>query len=85
MSSVIHIKAYIYIYIYILKKTPWSWSTSELYRPSNRRLSAKLVPTLAGRECRVVSAIDPHGCILGFIDQIRYYFFQVAPQLYSQG
>jgi hypothetical protein len=25
---------------------------------------------------------DPYGHILGFIDQSRYYFFQVAPQLY---
>jgi hypothetical protein len=34
---------------------------SELYRPSDRRLSAKLVPTLADRRCRVVSATHPHG------------------------
>jgi hypothetical protein len=34
---------------------------SELYRPSDRRLSAKLVPTLANRGCRVVSATNPHG------------------------
>jgi hypothetical protein len=29
---------------------------------------AKLVPTLADRGCRVVSAADPHGCNLGFLD-----------------
>jgi hypothetical protein len=34
---------------------------SELYRPSDRRLLAKLVPTLADRECRVVSATNPYG------------------------
>jgi hypothetical protein len=34
---------------------------SELYPPSDRRLSAKLVPTLADRGCRVVSATNPHG------------------------
>jgi hypothetical protein len=34
----------IYIYIY---KTPWPEPTNELYRPRDRRLSAKLVPTLA--------------------------------------
>jgi hypothetical protein len=34
---------------------------SELYRPSDRRLSAKLVPTSADRGCRVVSATDSHG------------------------
>jgi hypothetical protein len=32
----------------------------------------------------VVSATDSPGRILGFLDQSRYYFFQVAPQLYSQ-
>jgi hypothetical protein len=31
------------------KKTPWSESASELYRPSDRSLSAKLVPTFADR------------------------------------
>jgi hypothetical protein len=46
-------------------------------------LSAKLVPTFADRGCRVVSATDPHGRILGFLDRSRYYFFKVAPQLYS--
>jgi hypothetical protein len=35
-------------------------SSSELYRPSDRRLSAKLVPTLADGGCRVVSATNPH-------------------------
>jgi hypothetical protein len=29
--------------------------------PSDRRLSAKLVPTFTERGCRVVSATDPHG------------------------
>jgi hypothetical protein len=59
--------------------------TNKLHRPSDRRLSAKLVPTFADRGCRVVSATDPHGHILGFLDRSRYYFFQVAPQLYSRG
>jgi hypothetical protein len=48
-------------------------------------MSAKLVSTFADRECRVVSATDPHGRILDFLDGSRYYFFQVAPQLYSRG
>jgi hypothetical protein len=30
------------------KKTLWLQSASELYRPSDRRLSAKLVPTFCG-------------------------------------
>jgi hypothetical protein len=28
---------------------------------------------------------NPYGRILGFLDRSRYYFFQVAPQLYSRG
>jgi hypothetical protein len=34
---------------------------SKLYRPSDHRLWAKLVPTLADRVCREVSATNPHG------------------------
>jgi hypothetical protein len=51
------------------KKTPWSESTSELYRPSDRRLSAKWLPTFADRGCHVVSVTDPYGRILGFSRQ----------------
>jgi hypothetical protein len=47
-------------------------------------MSGKLMPTFADKECRVVSATDPHGRILSFLDGSRYYFFQVA-QLYSRG
>jgi hypothetical protein len=44
-----------------MKKTPGLKSASELYRPSDRRLSGKLVPTVADEGCRVVSATNPHG------------------------
>jgi hypothetical protein len=53
------------------------------YRPSDRRLSAKLVSTFADRGCHVVSVPDPYGSILCFLDRSRYFFFQVASQLYS--
>jgi hypothetical protein len=33
----------------------------------------------------VVSAADLYGSNLGFLYQNRYFFFQVAPQLYSRG
>jgi hypothetical protein len=52
---------------------------------SDRRLSAKLVTTFADRGCYVVSVADPHGRILVFLDRSLYFFFQVAPQLYSRG
>jgi hypothetical protein len=50
------------------KQTPWSESASELYRPSNSRLSAKLVPTFAHRGWRVVSVTDSYGRNLGLLD-----------------
>jgi hypothetical protein len=40
-------------------KTPLPEFASELYRQSDRRFSAKLVPTFADRGCRVVTAADP--------------------------
>jgi hypothetical protein len=66
-------------------KTPWPESESELYRLSGRRLSAQLVPTFVDRGCHVGTVTDPYGRILAFLDQSRYFFFQVAPQLYSRG
>jgi hypothetical protein len=35
--------------------------------------------------CRIVSVTNPYGRILRFLDRSRYYFFQVAPYLYSRG
>jgi hypothetical protein len=33
----------------------------------------------------VVSVTNPYGRNLAFLDRSRYFFFQVAPQLYSRG
>jgi hypothetical protein len=44
----IYIYIYTHEYIYKKDKTPWPESVSEIYRTSNRRLSAKLVPTFYG-------------------------------------
>jgi hypothetical protein len=67
------------------KQTPWSKSASELYRPSDRRLSAKWLPTFADIGCHVVSVTDPYGRIQRFYRQEPLLFYQVAPQLYSRG
>jgi hypothetical protein len=67
------------------KKTLWRESVSELHRPRDRSLSVKSVPTFADRRCHVVSMMDTYRSILGFLDRSRYFFFQVAPQLYSWG
>jgi hypothetical protein len=66
------------------KKTPLPESASELYRPSDRLLLAKFVPTFADR---VVSCSQrrgsPTAVISNFLDRSRYFLFQVTPQLYS--
>jgi hypothetical protein len=64
LSQKLSLTLYIAIYINIEHKIKLRgiYFASELYRPNDRRLSAKLVPTFADRGCRVVSATDPHGC-----------------------
>jgi hypothetical protein len=66
------------------KKTPWSESASELHRPSDHRLSAKLLPIFCGYRV-------PHGQRDGslrpysrFSIQEPLLFYQVAHQLYSR-
>jgi hypothetical protein len=76
---------YSFTRVRITVQTPWSESSSELYRPNDRHFSVKLVPTSADRGCRVVSATDPYFRILDFVDQSRYSFFQAATKLYSWG
>jgi hypothetical protein len=39
----------------------------------------------ADKGCHVVSVTDPYGRIIGFLGRSRYFFFQVASQLYSRG
>jgi hypothetical protein len=72
-------------YFIATKKTPWPESASELHRPRDFRLSAKLVSTFVDRGCHVVSVTDTYSRILGFLDRNRNFFFQVASQLQSRG
>jgi CBS-domain-containing membrane protein len=55
---------------FILTQRPES--ASELYRPSDSRFSAKLLPTFADTRCHVVSVMDPYGRILGFLDRKEF-------------
>jgi hypothetical protein len=55
-------------------KTPWPESASEVYRPSDRRLSAKLVPIFADRWYHVVSVKVPYGRILGYVKLYIYIY-----------
>jgi hypothetical protein len=54
-----------------VSKTRWPQSGSQLYQPSGSSLSAKLVPTFADRKFGVVSATDPCGRTLEFLDKSR--------------
>jgi hypothetical protein len=60
-----------------------SESASTPYQPSDhtcRRSSCELL-WIEGATCER----DPFGRILGFLDQSRYFLFQVVPRLYSRG
>jgi hypothetical protein len=46
---------------------------SELYRLSDRRLSAKWLPTFVDEGFHVVSVTDPYGRILDFLDRSCYF------------
>jgi hypothetical protein len=48
-------------------------------------LVGEKVPNFTDRGCHVVSVANPYGHILGILDRSRYFFIQVAPQLYSRG
>jgi hypothetical protein len=58
------------------------WLTQNKLRGLSRRRECQL---LRMKGCRVVSITDPYSRNLGFLDRSRYFFFQVAPQLYSRG
>jgi hypothetical protein len=64
------------------KQTPWSESASELYRPSDRRLSVKGLPTFAVPRGQRDGSLRPCS---RFSRQEPLLFYQVAPQLYSRG
>jgi hypothetical protein len=54
--------------------TLWLEFASELYRPNDRRLSAKLMPTFADRGCHVVNVTDAYGSILEFLDRHERFY-----------
>jgi hypothetical protein len=68
------------ILVTMAQRIMWLESACGLYRPSDIRMSAKLVSTFEDRWCHVVSVTDPHGRILAFLDRSRHFFFPVAPQ-----
>jgi hypothetical protein len=69
----------------LLKKHSLALVRKQTIPTERPTLVVKLVLTFVDRGCHVVSAVDSHGHIFGFLGQSRYYFFQVGPQLYSRG
>jgi hypothetical protein len=51
---------------------------------SLRKNYTERVSIFADTVCHAVSVTDPYGRILGFLDRSRYFFYQLAPQLYSR-
>jgi hypothetical protein len=60
-------------------------SASELYRSSDRRRSAKLVPTLADRGCHVVSPTSPSDRNFDFLDLEPLLFLPSSSSNCSRG
>jgi hypothetical protein len=73
------------IYITKTKLNSVSWVRERSIPNELRRLSTQLVPIFVDRGCLVVSVTDTYDHILGFLDRRRYFFFELAPQLYSRG
>jgi hypothetical protein len=48
-------------------------------------LAGKVSANFVGTACHVISLTDPYSSVLDFLDRNWYFFFQVAPQLYSRG
>jgi hypothetical protein len=69
----------------IKKLTPSLWPASELYRPSDRRLLAQLVPNFRIESVAWSAQRIPTVVNLGFLDRSRYLFLQVVLQLSSRG
>jgi hypothetical protein len=70
---------------YTKQQTPRPESASVLYRPSDRRLSAKCqLLRIDGVSCSQRGG-SPYGRNFGFLDRSRYFFFQATPYLYSRG
>jgi hypothetical protein len=69
--------------LYFILSTPCPESASELYRPSDRRLSPKLVPTFAYIGSHVVSATDSYCRILCFLDRNTCYYNNIIILLFN--
>jgi hypothetical protein len=69
----------------IYKKNSVAWVRERTIPTVRPPLVGEVSTKFADRGCHVVSVTDPCGRILDFLDRSHYFFFQVAPQLYSLG
>jgi hypothetical protein len=69
----------------ITKLNSLAWVLEGTIPTERLPLVGKVSAPFADTECHVVSVTDPYNRILDFLGRSRYYFFQVAPQLYSRG
>jgi hypothetical protein len=68
------------------KKNSMVWVRERTIPTERPRLVGEVIVNFfADRGCLLVSVTDPYDRILGFLDRSRYFFYQVAPQLYSRG
>jgi hypothetical protein len=73
LQGQLYLLAYLPIY-FTLNWTPWPESASELYRSSDRRLSAKLVPTFADTYFTLLSIGPMLYCIDYSTNRIGFFF-----------
>jgi hypothetical protein len=69
--------------IYGFRETATLWLNYTDRATATCRRSSCQFMRIEGVAC--VTVTDPFGRILGILDRSRYFFFQVAPQLYSRG
>jgi hypothetical protein len=64
-------KVNLLLFSFKLAVNPWPESASELYWPSDRCMSVKLVPTFVERGCHAVSVTDSYSHIISFLVWIQ--------------
>jgi hypothetical protein len=62
-----------------------TWVCERTISTERQPLIGEVSAKFGDRGCYVFSVTDPYGLILSFLDRSRYFFFQVASQMYSQG
>jgi hypothetical protein len=67
------------------RKNSVAWVRERTIPTERPQLVGEVSANFSDTGCHVVSVTDPYGSSLGFLDRSRYFFFHVAPQLYSRG